>query len=170
MRSSCDAWARNRRRAFSELRLRVKASSIWRQHGVQGKPEAAHLGARVGALDAAREVAGGDGAGGGRHVVERAQLAAHDPPGERAEPDQDEEGDARLDEQQTLLGLDHLGQRDRGDERVRGPLPTLVTVSASTRNCCDERTAPVVSVVWPPPLVTLRVRPSGSDGVADSPP
>ena len=88
------------------------------EHGVQGESQTAHLSARVGALDTARQVAGGDRVGGGRHVVERSHLAAHDPPGQQPQAEQHAEGDDGLDQQQAVLGLGHLGQRHGGDQSV----------------------------------------------------
>jgi hypothetical protein len=56
------------------------------EHGVQGEPEPSDLGPRVGGLDPAREVAGGDRAGRLAHPLERPQPQVDEPPGERAEP------------------------------------------------------------------------------------
>ena len=67
------------------------------EHRVEGEAQAADLGARLGALDALREVAGGDRVGGLADLVERAQPEAHDPEAERG----------------------HRREHDRGHERAR---------------------------------------------------
>ena len=59
-----------------------------REHRVQRQAEAADLGARLGVVDAPRQVARGDRAGRHADRVQRAQPEAHDPPGAEAEREQ----------------------------------------------------------------------------------
>ena len=88
-----------------------------REHRVERQAEAADLRARLGVVDAARQVAGGDRAGRRADRVQRAQPDAHDPPGAAAEREQDGAEHESLDEQQLReRGVD-LGQRDRGDRQ-----------------------------------------------------
>ena len=74
-------------------------------------------GARVGRLDAVREVAAGDRGGGVAHAVQRQQADADDDQREAA--DQREHGGDHdpLDEQQPLERLVGGRHRDRGDDR-----------------------------------------------------
>ena len=101
------------------------------EHGVEGQPQAAYLGAPLGALHALGEVAGGDGARRLCHVLERAHLAAHDPPGEHRQTEQHAAGHQQLLSEQPVQRLRHLGQGDGDDERerrlleVRGQYPVV---------------------------------------------
>ncbi len=51
------------------------------EHRVEGQPELADLGALVRRCDPLRQVTGGDRAGRGRHVLERAKAPPEDEPG-----------------------------------------------------------------------------------------
>ncbi len=75
------------------------------EHRVQRQPQAAHLGAWRGRLDAPREIAGGDRARGARHPIERAQADPHDEEGGYAERQQGPGHDEDLDEQQATERL-----------------------------------------------------------------
>ena len=68
------------------------------EHVVERDAEAADLGALVGDVHAAREVARGDRARGGGDRVERAQSEADHPEGERHEGREDGHGDEELDQ------------------------------------------------------------------------
>ena len=67
------------------------------EHGVEGEAELPHLRAGLGRGDALREVAGGDGAGGGGHLLERAQPPPQDEPGPEGEEGEEHGGGARFD-------------------------------------------------------------------------
>ena len=105
----------NRRRRSSLPRARRTRCSRRSSIALSAMPEAADLGARVGRLDAVREVAAGDRAGGVAHAVERQQADAHDAQAASAERQQHAGDDEPLDEQQAVQRLVDLAQRDRGD-------------------------------------------------------
>jgi hypothetical protein len=85
------------------------------EHRIERDPEAPHLGARIGRLDAVREVAAGDRARGVPHAVERQQADAHDQPRHHAEEGEDRRDHERQDDEQTLEVVVRRAQRDRGD-------------------------------------------------------
>ena len=89
------------------------------EHRVERDAEAADLGARVGRLDAVRQVAAGDRAGRVAHAVEREQPDAHDDPGGGGEQQEDAADHERLDGEQAAQGLVDVAHRDRDDRRGR---------------------------------------------------
>jgi hypothetical protein len=93
------------------------------EHRVERDPEAPDLGAGVGGLDAVRQVAAGDRAGGVAHAVEREQADAHDRPRREAEREQHAADHEALDEQQAAQRGVHLAQRDGDDRDVLRGLP-----------------------------------------------
>ena len=85
------------------------------EHGVEREPDAADLGARVGARDAVREVAAGDPARGVADAVERQQPDAHEDPRDGGEQQQHAGDHEALDDHETVEPLLDLAQRDRDD-------------------------------------------------------
>ena len=85
-------------------------------HGVEGRGQAADLGARVGGRDADAQVAGRDRLGGRLDGDERAQAAPHRGPRQHAAPGQREQADRGVDDQELGGGVLHAVQRDADDE------------------------------------------------------
>jgi hypothetical protein len=85
------------------------------EHRVERDAEPADLGARVGRLDAVREVAPGDGARRVPHAIEWQQADPHHQPRHEAEDDQHGGDDERLDHEQPLQRVVDGVERDRGD-------------------------------------------------------
>ena len=96
------------------------------EHRVQREPEAADLGARVGRLDAVREVAAGDRAGGVAHAVERQQADAHDDPRERRRAASSTPAITSASTSSSRCErLVDVAQRDRDDGRARSERAAL---------------------------------------------
>jgi hypothetical protein len=75
------------------------------EHGVEGQAQPTHLGVGFGVGDALGQVARGNGARRGRHLVEGTQSPSDDPPREPAQPDEDGQGDEALDPKEATEGL-----------------------------------------------------------------
>ena len=87
------------------------------KHGVEGQTEPADLGPVLGRGDPATELASGDLACGRRHVLERPEVAAHDPPRQPAQAGHDDQAHQQFHPQQPTQGVGHVAQRDSDDDR-----------------------------------------------------
>ena len=122
MRSSCEASERKRRRRSSLAWRSPNACSIWPSIALSARPRRPTSVRGVGRADAAREVAGGDRAGGRADAVERPQAEADQEPGERGERERATRGDHdQLDVAQAGQGLRDVAER-HGDDRAC-PMP-----------------------------------------------
>ena len=98
------------------------------EHRVEREPDAADLGARVGAGDAMREVAAGDPARGVADAVERQQPDAHEDPRDGGEQQQHADDHEALDEHEAVEPLVDVAQRDRHDgDPAAAPLAQATT-------------------------------------------
>ena len=88
------------------------------EHPVQRQSEPADLGARIGGLDAVRQVSPGDRGRGMAHAIQREQADAHDDQREGADQREDADDHDALDEQQLLERLVGVRERDRDDHRA----------------------------------------------------
>ena len=104
----------NRRSRSSDRRRSVERRLDLREHRVQREAEPSDLGALVGGLDAARQVARRDRPGGRADLLERSQADANEPPRQRRDGEQHHETDQQLDAQQPVQRrerLAHAGSR-----------------------------------------------------------
>jgi hypothetical protein len=126
------AQPRLRRPALGERRLDLA------EHGVQGQPQPADLGGRLGRAHAPRQVAGGDRPGGGGDAVQGAQAHPHEPQRQQRQHGQHGGADQHLDQHQAAEGLEHPGERHgHGDHRAaagdRAGLDPVGEAAASRR-------------------------------------
>ena len=89
------------------------------EHGVEGDPEAAHLGTRIGLGHPTGQVARGDVLGGLLDVVEGAQAEAHHPEAGGRRRHQHGAGHRQLDPAQIVKGGGHVAHRQGDDELCR---------------------------------------------------
>ena len=86
------------------------------EHVVERDPQPADLGARIGLVDPAVQIAPGDVVGRGRHRFQRPEFPADHQAGGRAQQDQQPGGDHQFDQDHPLEGLVHIIQADPGDQ------------------------------------------------------
>ena len=86
------------------------------EHRVQRQPEAADLGARLGAVDAAREVAGSDRGRGLLDLAERTKADAHDPERKQDQRREHRERHEQLDQEEPVQRRVDVVQGARDDQ------------------------------------------------------